>query len=87
MVRWSYRQNKCHDCNDKNAFPVSFLLTNFISSFHFYGQRPALISGAYSFTFSGGVVNVNGLKLSPRIVLMTDGKPTGTTEVQVSKPA
>ncbi len=34
-------------------------------------------------TFSGGVVNVNGLKLSPRIVLMTDGKPTGTTEVQV----
>ncbi|XP_028390869.1 uncharacterized protein LOC114515772 [Dendronephthya gigantea] len=30
----------------------------------------------------GGVVNVNGLKLSPRIVLMTDGKPTGETETQ-----
>lgn len=35
------------------------------------------------FYFAGGVVNVNGLKLSPRIVLMTDGKPTSTTEVQV----
>ncbi|XP_046850294.1 uncharacterized protein LOC124443806 [Xenia sp. Carnegie-2017] len=30
----------------------------------------------------GGVVNVNGLKLSPRIVLMTDGKPTGDSEAQ-----
>ena len=33
--------------------------------------------------FSGGVVNVNGLKLSPRIVLMTDGKPSGTSDAQV----
>lgn len=35
------------------------------------------------FMFSGGVVNVNGLKLSPRIVLMTDGKPSGTSDAQV----
>ena len=27
-------------------------------------------------TTTGGVVNVNGRKLSPRIILMTDGKPT-----------
>lgn len=26
--------------------------------------------------FAGGVVNVNGRKLCPRIILMTDGKPT-----------
>ena len=26
---------------------------------------------------------MNGLKLSPRIVLMTDGKPTSTSEAQV----
>ena len=25
---------------------------------------------------TGGVVNVNGRKLCPRIILMTDGKPT-----------
>lgn len=25
---------------------------------------------------AGGVVNVNGRKLCPRIILMTDGKPT-----------
>lgn len=31
---------------------------------------------------NGGVVNVNGVKLSPRIVLMTDGKPTSTSEIQ-----
>ena len=35
------------------------------------------------FILTGGVVNVNGLKLSPRIVLMTDGKPTGTSDAQV----
>ena len=34
---------------------------------------PALV---VSFIFSGGVVNVNGRKLCPRIILMTDGKPT-----------
>ena len=27
-------------------------------------------------SFAGGVVNVNGRKLCPRIILMTDGKPT-----------
>ena len=27
-------------------------------------------------TTPGGVVNVNGRKLCPRIILMTDGKPT-----------
>jgi len=26
-------------------------------------------------SFAGGVVNVNGRKLCPRIILMTDGKP------------
>lgn len=30
----------------------------------------------FSLTFLGGVVNVNGRKLCPRIILMTDGKPT-----------
>ena len=27
-------------------------------------------------SITGGVVNVNGRKLCPRIILMTDGKPT-----------
>ena len=39
--------------------------------------------------FIGGVVNVNGRKLCPRIILMTDGKPTDqngreTDEVRMS---
>ena len=41
----------------------------------------------FSLNLLGGVVNVNGRKLCPRIILMTDGKPTnekGNETPQVS---
>ncbi|CAH3022624.1 unnamed protein product [Porites evermanni] len=38
--------------------------------------HPRKFALVVSFNFLGGVVNVNGRKLCPRIILMTDGKPT-----------
>ena len=41
-----------------------------------YSRRNIQLSLMLTDSFAGGVVNVNGRKLCPRIILMTDGKPT-----------
>ena len=52
--------------------PSTLLLT---PSFRFFHRTPCWV-GSLPIT-TGGVVNLNGRKLCPRIILMTDGKPTG----------